>query len=421
MIDIDKIIVNGRVDTTKLLEACGKPLNEVDPEYLKSGMCATCGKDLSYQIDMTLCKTLNLRKKRQIDDLEFTEADLDQMLSDLDGLDFTVKTMQESSGKTVFENEDSKTFNYDRNLISILIGQFIDNMWRETHEIWTNAFFFEIEENNKVNTGIFDRITPHFTDEGELKKQLDIMPRSRIENRGMYLVRYSEPKALSLYKNAKICDEKNCVTFAEDVLEYGFIDKGDAKVELMLCDSLRIIDNFYFCDSPEAYKCYNEKSNFEGNCEVMSSNYIPNQSYHFAGDQIYFYVNGIQKVHEFYLSQKEREELVAKFHPKEEDDLLAFLKSRTGRLYFFGWHVAMVSIGIISLIRYCVLRFKTWIREEKEKRIKEQEKQNQETSRTQEDKNRMDDLELRLNLLQNDMDGMPKKLHKAKKVEFYNR
>ena len=81
----------------------------------------------------------------------------------------------------------------------------------------------------------------------------------------------------------------------------------------------------------------------------------------------------------------------------------------------------MVSIGIISLIRYCVLRFKTWIREEKEKRIKEQEKQNQETSRTQEDKNRMDDLELRLNLLQNDMDGMPKKLHKTKKVEFYNR
>ena len=226
---------------------------------------------------------------------------------------------------------------------------------------------------------------------------------------------------MSLFKNAKICDEKNCVTFAEDVIEYGFIVKGDAKVELMLCDSLRIIENFYFCDSPEEYKCYNEKSNFEGNCEVMSSNYIPNQSYHFAGDQIYFYVNGIQKVHDFYLSQKEREDLVAKFHPKEEDDLLVFLKSKTGRFYFFGWHVAMVSIGIISLIRYCVLRFKTWIREEKEKRIKEQEKQNQETSRTQEDKNRMDDLELRLNLLQNDMDGMPKKIHKAKKVEFYNR
>ena len=81
----------------------------------------------------------------------------------------------------------------------------------------------------------------------------------------------------------------------------------------------------------------------------------------------------------------------------------------------------MVSIGIIGFIRYCILRFQAWVKEEKEKRIKEQEKQNQESSRTQEDKDRMDDFELRLNLLQNDMDGMPKKMHKAKRVEFYNR
>ena len=237
----------------------------------------------------------------------------------------------------------------------------------------------------------------------------------------MYLIKYSDLKALSLFKNAKICDNKNCVTFAEDFLNYGYLEKDDTPIKLMLCDYVRAVENFMFCDAIHEYKCYNEKVTYEGDCEIMKSNYVPNQSYHFAGNQIYFYVDGKQKVHEFYLTQEEREELVAKFHPEQEDDLLIFLKSKSGRYYFFGWHVAMVIIGILSLIINCVMRCRKWVKTEKERQSKEKEKQDQESNRTLKDNSRIEELELRLNLLQHDMDGIPKRTNKAKRVEFYNR
>ena len=246
----------------------------------------------------------------------------------------------------------------------------------------------------------------------EIKTNFESIPDKRVENRGLYIVEYTDKRLIKLYENAKICSNDHCLTFTEDLREYGYLVNDGQISKLILCMNLRSIDNFLFCEYTSEYACYKKKDKFEGDCELRQSDFVPSPSFHYEGDSMYYYSDGAQIVQKFYLTEKERNQLIDKYVPEEDSALLKFLKSNGTRYYYFMVHVIMIIVSLVAIIRKGIKRFRKWTEQLETKTI---ERNHEEESRQK----RLEDIELSVNLLRSELAELPVASGKRHRVQFY--
>ena len=362
VVDYSQVLVDGKVDEVKLMEICGTPHDSLDPGRIRQpvdGRCTLCDKIVTRQEYMTLCGSFETRHKRDVTaELDFTDKETSDILERLEEIDWPVN----KDDKNNFMDQQSKDNSIKLNILRLLFSNYIGDFYENLNEAYNNHYFWELGK-DKILTQekldhYFEASSHSIEPNQDVQKLFDDMPKVRVENNGIFLSKYSEPKILNLYKNAKICDSDRCVTHSEDILDFGFIDESE---KLYLCENLYTVNNFKFCDRPFEYKCYREKSQFEGDCLLTKSDYVPNQSFHFVDEKLYFFVNGIQVIENFYLSKKEREEIVAKYHPKD-NFLLASLKEDYTLYYYLGWHIAMI-LGILGALYNVPMAIFLWFTE----------------------------------------------------------
>ena len=167
------------------------------------------------------------------------------------------------------------------------------------------------------------------------------------------MVKFSEPEILYLYTNARICTEKKCVRFTEDLRNIGYLEGSKGDIKLKLCSGIHSIENFLYCASPYDYSCYKVKDRFEGDCELTPTSRGPSQSYYFENDYVFFYKEGSQISRKFYLDEKERQSIVQKYNPDDDNPFFWFLKHIHLKIYFFAFHLVVWGIVIGTAVQKC--------------------------------------------------------------------
>ena len=362
-----------------MVEICGMSKDQI-PEYYRkritSERCSFCTFD--YEADFCeKFKNLRLRKRRQISE-KITDKDFDAVIEFFTALkfDFKLPKLDSGSGKLTFEDGDKKKAKVQANFFSLILNLYISEFITDMKSTWDNGFFWEIDSGPET----FEKLTslwgstPYLKgkSEQELKDDFESKPSVRVENRIAHLVKFSEPQILYLYTDARICTPKKCVRFTENLRNIGYLEGSKAEVRLKLCSGIHFVDNFLYCGNSYDYACYKVKAHFEGDCELTPTSRGPSQSYYFEGEYIFFYKEGRQMSRKFYLSEKERMEIVQIYNPEDENAFFWFLKLIHLKIYFFAFHLVVWGVVIGTTIKKCRKNWHEWNEREIQRQSEEE-------------------------------------------------
>ena len=212
---------------------------------------------------------------------------------------------------------------------------------------------------------------------------LKSVPQIRLENNVNHIQKYSEVHAAQKFSDQRICSQNKCVRFSQKFSKFGWLEQSKSKVSLKYCGYTHKVENWLYCANSQEYLCYKEHK-FKQNCRLVKTEETENPGFYFEKDNIFRFKEGKIGSEKFYLTEKERKEIVDRFHPKEENVFLKFIATEGFRYYLSGFHIIMWILLLLRIYNYTEQRKRLVAKRRKDKREKALEKEKSEEIRMSE-------------------------------------